>query len=341
MTDRLRHVEDLLSAIVGGQEGYANASTVAQSLRPAGSGDITLGRHSSGHYQQDDNMTNVWPAMHESTVDGMSSATFANESSSGYFGPSSNSAFIGHVARALASGAGTFSAGRDSSRDLTSNMSRPASPPLPSNRKDPDQVNPYRLPTRAEIVRLVDKFFSITGQFFPYISKTSVLQVVDDVEITMFSGVRKSWLCLLNAILAIGTSLDVDNARQRKFREAESDVFFQRALALSHMAPSSTDNLETGELDQAIGPNLNTILMVFYSASSCSHDSVPARHFQIHTNLEIAWPTRTGGFPGRGPRQRRLWKFVGFRAGISSEDLVYLHHSGQVALRAPLYSHFC
>lgn len=264
MADRLRHVEDLLLAIVGSQEGNTNSGAVIRSSHQAESADIISGGQSSaslysrtnvnhaeqpGDHEPDDNTTNAWPAMHESTVDGMVSITFADESSSGYFGPSSNSAFIGHVSRALASGTGTFSEGRDTSQDLTSNMSRPASPPLPSNRIAPKQVNPYRLPPQAEILRLVDKFFSITGQFFPYISKTNLLQMVDEIEITTFSGGRKSWFCLLNAILAIGTSLDVDNVRQTKFREAESDVFFQRALTLLPLATSHTDNLETGEFN--------------------------------------------------------------------------------------------
>ena len=267
MADRLRHVEELLQTIVGSQEGYTNldiATNTTSDLQSSASLHSRMNgdrAEQPSHHQQDDNMNNVWSTMNESTVDGMSSITFANESSSGYFGPSSNSAFIGYVARALASGAETLSDGRNSSRDLTSNMSRPASPPLPANRKGPEPINPYRLPPRAEILRLVDKFFSFTGHFFPYISKTSVLQMVDEVEITMFSGVRKSWVCLLNAILAIGTSLDVDSTRQTKFQEAESDVFFQRALALSPLTPSNTDNLETGEFDQVTAPDLSTILM--------------------------------------------------------------------------------
>ncbi|KIW31489.1 uncharacterized protein PV07_03133 [Cladophialophora immunda] len=194
--------------------------------------------------QRDQPMSKLWPMAQEDTVDGMGSIIFADDSSSGFFGPSSNSAFFSKIAKVLALGIRTMPEGRDSTRDLAGALSRPASPAAQS-RGSARPVNPYKLPSRAEISRITDIFFSHTGQFFPYISKTSLTEMVEELESTNFSNVRKSGLCLLNAVLAMGTSLDRGVGRHPKSIEIEADVFFQRALALSPWTISNTANLET------------------------------------------------------------------------------------------------
>ncbi|OAP54383.1 hypothetical protein AYL99_11484 [Fonsecaea erecta] len=194
--------------------------------------------------QRDQPMSKLWPMAQEDTVDGMGSIVFSDDSSSGFFGPSSNSSFFSKIAKVLALGIKTMPEGRDSTRDLACALSRPASPPAQS-RGGPRPVNPYKLPSRAEVSRLIDIFFRNTGHFFPYISKTSLTDMVDELELTNFSNVRKSGLCLLNAVFAMATSFDGDSGRHPKAREIESDVFFQRAMSLSPWTISNTANLET------------------------------------------------------------------------------------------------
>lgn len=249
--------------------------------------------------QGDEPISNLLPLTQDDTVDGMGSIIFAGESSSGFFGPSSNSSFFSNIARALVAGTGTMPEGKDFSRDLAGNMSRPPSPPLQS-RADPSPVNPYKLPPRPEILRLIEIFFSFTGRFFPYISRNNLTQMVEELDMVRFSGIRKSWLCLLNAVLAMGTSLDRDSERQVKFREEESDVFFQRALILSPWTISNTANLETCERPESqysLSPKANTS----DSASTYSNDTVSTRNFQICTDLETPWTTCSGCVPNRGP----------------------------------------
>jgi hypothetical protein len=195
--------------------------------------------------QTNGSMSRLWPVtMQEDTVDGMGSIIFSDESDSGFFGPSSNSAFVSKVARALASATGPMRAGRDFSRDLGGKLSRPTTPPG-HNRGNHNPTNPYILPSRAESLRLIEIFFSYTGRFFPYISRSMLTQVVGELDSTRLSGVRKSTLCLLNAVFAMGTSLDGTRGRQAKLRDHESDVYFQRALILSPWTISNTANLET------------------------------------------------------------------------------------------------
>jgi Fungal Zn(2)-Cys(6) binuclear cluster domain len=263
MEKRLQKFEDLLLSIASKQPGNDNiAATVRFAAQPdaSSSGAASVAQDSStlafsslngfqqgqSRTQRDEPSSNLWSATQEDTVDGMGSIIFADERSSGFFGPSSNSSFFSNIARALASATNTMPESKDFSRDLAGNMSRPASPPLQS-RVDTSHVNPYKLPSRTEILRLIEIFFSFTGQFFPYLSKRDITESVEELDLLRFSGVRKSWLCLLNAVLAMGTSLDSESGRQVKSREAESDVFFQRALILSPWTISNTANLETRE----------------------------------------------------------------------------------------------
>ena len=247
--NRLQAVEDLLQSVIGAgdrrhEQGDSHLSTWPARWPLRNDGEYSLGDGVLQPEWSERYASNVPP---DDTVDGMGVITFADEAKSGYFGPSSNSAFFGHVARALASCTHTNAQREASSRDLTASLSRPVSPPLPSTRPKPKAMHPYTLPSRAVILRLVDLFFATTGLFFPYIHKKTIVNMVEELDLGRCTGIRKSWLCLLNAILAIGTSLDVDNGRPIKSRESESDIFLQRALTLSPWTISNTASLETCE----------------------------------------------------------------------------------------------
>lgn len=233
----------------------------------------------SSKMHSDKPMSRLWPVtMQEDTVDGMGSIIFADESNSGFFGPSSNSALVSKIAKALESGPGPMREGRDFSRDLGGKLSRPASPPAQSKALQ-NPINPYILPSRSEIFRLIDIFFSYTGQSFPYISKSVLTQVVGELDSNRLSGMRKSALCLLNAVLAMGTSLDGTRRRQAKTRDIESDVFFQRALVLSPWTISNTANLETRKhsVTQRDSAARETTNLLRCSAGTDCHDSISPR----------------------------------------------------------------
>lgn len=260
MENRLHKFEELLLSIATKVQNSDNVPTAMPSASqlngsnfsggPAAQDNSTFPYSNLNGFQQEQARTQREEPMsgvtQEDTVDGMGSIIFADESSSGFFGPSSNSAFFSNIAVALTSRTGTMPEGKEFSRDLAANMSRPPSPPLQS-RPDPTSVNPYKLPSRTEILRLIEIFFSFTGQFFPYISKSNLTHSVNELDLVRFAGVRKSWLCLLNAVMAMATSLDGESGRHVKSRESESDVFFQRALILSPWTISNTANLETCE----------------------------------------------------------------------------------------------
>ncbi|OAP60198.1 hypothetical protein AYL99_05200 [Fonsecaea erecta] len=245
---RLQALEELLHTI-GFQANHRGVGVDPQSdqnqpISPDVAPSPSMTEARVGEFSQQSS-TEYGVAVGEDTVDGMGVITFADESDSGHFGVSSNSAFFGHITRLLELTM-TTSAQRDTpAQALTANLSRPASPPAPPRRRVEKPPNPYVLPAREDILRMVETYFSVTGMFFPFIHKRSVINMVEELDITNFRGVRKSWLCLLNAIMAIGISLGDGQGVSRKYREMESDVYFQRALILSPWTLTNTTNLET------------------------------------------------------------------------------------------------
>ena len=130
----------------------------------------------------------------------------------------------------------------------TSYISRPPSPPashrdnssLPSK---PDAVDCFVLPPEATILRLVDMFFSGTGLLFPYIYKKSVLDGLIDIRMGR-NGVRRTWLCLLNIIMAFATCVTGTSEVRRENCTADTDDFLQRALQLLPNIALAPANLE-------------------------------------------------------------------------------------------------
>ncbi|OQU98968.1 Fungal specific transcription factor domain-containing protein [Cladophialophora immunda] len=243
---RLQALEELLHTI-GFQASHRLGDSQSYQNRPISPGvppSPSMTEAPVGEFSQQSS-AECGVAAGEDTVDGMGVITFADESDSGHFGLSSNSAFFGHITRLLESTMTTATQRNAPSQALTTNLSRPASPPAPPRRQVEKRPNPYILPAREDILKMIESFFSVTGMFFPFIHKRSVINTLEELDINNFRGVRKSWLCLLNAIMAIGLSLGDGQGISRKHRELESDVYFQRALILSPWTLSNTTNLET------------------------------------------------------------------------------------------------
>ncbi|RVX68353.1 hypothetical protein B0A52_07353 [Exophiala mesophila] len=246
MRNRLQSIEELLRNIgVQAHESQNDPSSPQDLPLSSDMPPSTVGEARTNEVSQHDSTTfGVDKLPGEDTVDGMGAITFADESTSGHFGLSSNSAFFSHIGRCLDSTT-TISTQRNAhTQHLATNMSRPASPPVAPGPQVDKTPNPRILPPQEDILRMVEAFFSVTGMFFPFIHKRSVINMVEEMSITRFSCVPQSWLCLLNAIMAIGTSLSVGQDDTLKHQEEESSVYFQRALILSPWTLSNPTNLE-------------------------------------------------------------------------------------------------
>ena len=107
-----------------------------------------------------------------------------------------------------------------------------------------ESLNAFTLPPLATITQHVDIFFSEIGLLFPYIAKNSITDELINLRSSgKHTSIRRSWLCLLNAIMAFATVLTADHERKRD-KIAEADVFFQRALRLLPNVALQPANIE-------------------------------------------------------------------------------------------------
>lgn len=206
----------------------------------------------------------------EDSVDAMGTVRLVEEGDSGFFGislpkplaliislimlmrlgPSSNVAFLRHLTRAIALSGTLNGEIATSAREAFSyegdfvNASRP---PMSSGRRSSKQRKEtiFTLPSQTETLRLVHKFFSDTGILFPYIYPPTFLETYHQMVRENFTSVRRTWLGLLNMILAMSTITTCPNDTLADTR-TESDVFYQRGVELSGSEILYGTTLEVG-----------------------------------------------------------------------------------------------
>lgn len=115
-------------------------------------------------------------------------------------------------------------------------ISRPPSPSALINEKSGrysrvERLNIFALPSMHIVSKLVDQFFCGTGILFPYIHKKSIYDGIAEMSSNGFRGIRRSWLCLLNAIMAFATVVTPLQDHQIQ-GSINSEVYLQRALKL-------------------------------------------------------------------------------------------------------------
>ncbi|KAL3446130.1 fungal-specific transcription factor domain-containing protein [Aspergillus insuetus] len=176
----------------------------------------------------------------EDSVDAMGTITLANEEDSGFFGPSSNVAFTRHLWRAIGhcntlggSATGLLADTPTYDGGFVS-ASRPPSPRgrIDGLRFDQRGKDIFKLPPASESLSLIKQYFANTGLLFPYIHPPTFLQTYEEMVRDNFKRVRRTWLGLLNMILAMATITASPSGAPASTRMADSDVFYQRSLGL-------------------------------------------------------------------------------------------------------------
>lgn len=113
-----------------------------------------------------------------------------------------------------------------------------------------------RLPPDEEMDGLVSRFFADTGALFPFVHGPSFVDTYRRVKGLGFRRFRRSWLGLLNAILAMATVTSPSSSRNASGgvgggvsaaeRAARAEVFYERAKALCLDQMLHGASLETG-----------------------------------------------------------------------------------------------
>ena len=122
-------------------------------------------------------------------------------------------------------------------------LSRPASPPL--NATNRNRIDACVLPPEEEVLHLIDLFFSDTGMLFPYIHKGDLLQTWTTAKCNNFRSIRRSWLCLLNMIMAFATCVSASHDLPVEVSADNAEIYFERAYALAGNMAFTSGSLET------------------------------------------------------------------------------------------------
>lgn len=211
----------------------------------------------------------------ESSVDGMGALQFTDEENCGFFGklivylheivgwqpwalilqgPSSNIAFLRYISRAIAK----TNPQREPALVLspsprsggTANGAKfPSTGRLVSveNLNLSAAVNIYALPSEERTWSLIEQYFHKTGQLLPFIHEESFCETYFQMKKERFRKVRRTWLGLLNIVLAIAASLSTNGEMPAEKRIQESDVYYQRANGLCDRDSKRNATLEMGE----------------------------------------------------------------------------------------------
>jgi hypothetical protein len=130
-------------------------------------------------------------------------------------------------------------------------VSRPPSPPSRNFGTDSNLVpvgtEPFILPPEHETMQMIETYFSTTGELFPYIDKEAFLQQYHQLASSNIRTVRRSWLGLLNMILAMSTSASHHSVSSATERTAISDIFFHRTMTLCGKQIRHGTSLEVGK----------------------------------------------------------------------------------------------
>ncbi|KAL1909236.1 hypothetical protein Sste5344_004861 [Sporothrix stenoceras] len=216
----------------------ATASNTTTNSSTSNSNDSTTATSTNGTYGVPDTA--------EDSIDGMGAIKFTDEEDWGYFGPSSNIAFLRHISLAMArmddlhqampsptNRAHEVAGGMSVSRPTGGGGGRngghahgTTTPPTMA------PVNIYALPSEARTWSLIREYFQKTGRLLPYVHEATFCATYFALKTSNFTSARRTWLGLLNIILAMATTLHVDTSVSAERRIAESDVYYQRANAL-------------------------------------------------------------------------------------------------------------
>jgi hypothetical protein len=122
------------------------------------------------------------------------------------------------------------------------------------------EVDPYILPPNARLSAMLDLFFTDINSNWGYLYEPAFRDTFSHAKDTGFKHVRRSWLGLLNVILAMATRRqNVDTESEDGIRDASS-MYFSRALVLITRTIFQGPNLETGEFSLPLPRNLELSL---------------------------------------------------------------------------------
>jgi hypothetical protein len=177
-------------------------------------------------------------------------------------GPSSNIAFTSDLSRALkrvSRTRGRLSPGHQQTTTLPefhiARVSRPNSPvpraaPWAAEDREEDNVSTssvFYLPPDQETSALIDQYFANTGLLFPYLHEETFRETYAKLKQNN-ATTRRTWLGVLNMVLALATHTTVLQIGQVDKRQIQSERFYRRANGLCAEYVMKGASVEIGQL---------------------------------------------------------------------------------------------
>ncbi|KAJ8118505.1 hypothetical protein OPT61_g526 [Boeremia exigua] len=167
-------------------------------------------------------------------TDGIGSMTFTQEEESGFFALTRQIVqATTAVLHAKASAASPETTSHTALQGFMFHATRSSSPVdgSPNLRTaSREKVDPFALPAEGEALRLMRQYFTTTGSLFPYLDEDAFVRTYQQLASSNVYTPTRSWLALLNMVLAMATHAGRDKELCTPETEGDSDLFFQRAL---------------------------------------------------------------------------------------------------------------
>lgn len=264
--DHLRRVNDVLKGHLTPCAG-AGLNTTTTTTTNNNSAPSQLLRHDHHHHtggfptgaQGSSSLGLEEPWDEDASTNGMA-MTFIEEPSAAIFGQSSNIHFTQTLLRALATvhkSSPQLSAALDRHTSLSPGITVGVSQDLPpasaatasssGTRSHRPQNDPWHdrrrrhgqdpaaitaLPSTTEIESLLDSYFATAGSVFPIIHEPSFRATYLECRRNGFTQARRTWLGLLNIMLATASCFDTDSIPSAVQRQDKASVFYNRAQEL-------------------------------------------------------------------------------------------------------------
>lgn len=171
-------------------------------------------------------------------TDGMA-ISFVDEKDQGFFGPSANISFMRIILRSMLVASGPGNGGSINVKPLPSRSTPAASARIASS------TTGVLLPPEDVTDQLLQEYFSNTGMLFPYIHESSFLETYRQARLSGFAGVRRTWLALLNIILAMATRANAAQTNTHSRAVDDAEAFYRRAKKLCKTQMLNGLTLET------------------------------------------------------------------------------------------------
>lgn len=190
------------------------------------------------------------PPNEEGRTDGLA-MIFVEESTSSYFGESSNIHFTRLLLRAISTVRNTRPAMKAvAEKEYTllveKKMAAFSQETTPSveNACTESQASLKTLPSTEDMEEMLDIYFHSTGLLFPFIDEVTMRKTYRECIISGLPRVRRTWLGTLNMIFAMASLSGEMHSTSAKTSLEKSNVFYYRAMGLCGELSKHVNSLE-------------------------------------------------------------------------------------------------